>query len=295
MSHTKDSFRVSQLSKTWAMLFSLLLFACLFTPSHADVSVSKPLTGESYSASNGKVSIPITWIESNADPKLSDITEYTFKLCTGPNADIHGFDDEIITVKASDIDGYSYDFSVNADVGADGQYYVQIYAASKSGWTIHYTNRFELTDMSGSYKPSVGAVTTPPSGQTSLADGTNTGVATINSASFSTYYTSQTGKTRFAPMQTQPGSKVTAARSQWTRQYPTSAVTYYTSLSTHLEQLSTRTAGWSYTISSAVNWASPAPFPSENGGWYAASARLTKTPTLYTPDVLAGASTATSG
>ncbi|CDR45927.1 CYFA0S20e01948g1_1 [Cyberlindnera fabianii] len=242
----------------------------------ADVSISKPKKGSSYSASGGSASVEVTWIESNATPKLSDISSYTFKVCTGPNNDIECSDPALKKVDAKDVDGYSITLSIPSTVGADGSYYIQVYAQAEDlGYTIHYTERFTLEDMTGgTLKPSGEDETSPPDAQTSVngGDDTTTIAASDLSKSFSVYYTSQTGKTRYAPMQTQPGSTITA--STWTRRFPTSAVTYYTSLSTSLAQVSTITPGWDYTISSAVNWASHAPHPSENGGWYNPSSRV---------------------
>lgn len=240
----------------------------------ADVSISKPKKGSSYSASSGSASVQVTWIESNATPKLSDISLYKFTICTGPNNDIDGIK-SIKKVDASDVDGYSITLSIPSTVGADGSYYIQVYAETDDGgYTIHYTERFTLEDMTGTLKPSGEDETSSPDAETSVngGDDTTTIAASDLSKSFSVYYTSQTGKTRYAPMQTQPGSTITA--STWTRRFPTSAVTYYTSLSTSLAQVSTITPGWDYTISSAVNWASHAPNPSENGGWYNPSSRV---------------------
>jgi hypothetical protein len=255
------------------MKFRIWFFFTLFTVVLCDVSISKPNKGQTFTVSGGSVTIDLTWIESNATPKLTAITSYSFTLCTGPNSEIYGFDSSLKKISASDISGYSYSFQVPSTLGADGVYYVQIYATSSDGYTIHYSNRFTLSGMTGSTEPS-GDDTSPPSAQTSLSDGATTLPASELSKSFALAYSEQTGLTRYAPMQTQPGTTVTATT--WSRRYPASAVTYYTSLSSSLAQLSTITPGWSYTLSSAVNWASAAPFPSENGGWYNPSSKLTK-------------------
>ena len=272
----------------------LLLLTLCVRLAHGDVSISKPLTGQTYEVSDGVAKVSVTWIESNAQPKLTDIESYTFVLCTGPNANIKAVKTLAKQIKASDISGYTYDLSIDSDVGQDGYYYIQIYATATNGWTIHYSNRFMLEGMTGSYEPTVGAVTKPPDAQTSLANGDNTMVS-IDSKSFSVPYLSQTGRTRYAPMQTQPPTKITMDKSSWTRRFPTSEVSYFTSVSSSLAQVTTITPGWSYTISSGVNWASHAPDPSANGGWYAASERLTRTPTLtqaaHTPEAIVSTST----
>ena len=141
------------------------------------------------------------------------------------------------------------------------------------GNTIHYTPRFQLTSMGGTtaytYSGSV-----EPVPQTSIQTTTtnNAQATTIDSRSFTVPYTKQTGTSRFAPMQMQPNTKVTA--STWTRQFATSAVTYYSTFGSLPEQATTLTPGWSYTISSGANYATRAPMPSANGGWYKPSQRL---------------------
>lgn len=252
---------------------AMFLLLMLLQSVTGDVSISQPLTGQTFEVSGSSASVQITWIESNAVPLLTDITSYTFVLCSGSNSNITAVKTLAKSISASDITGYSYDLSISASSGADGSYYVQIYAAASDGYTIHYSNRFNLGGMTGSFVPSVGVNLLPPDAQTSLTGGTNTPLS-IDSRSFTVPYYLQTGRTRYAPMQLQPGTHVT--QTTWTRQFPTSAVTYFSVPMSTLAQLSTLTPGWSYTLTSAVNWASPAPQPSENGGWYAASARLTK-------------------
>ena len=268
-------------TRSWLNLFIITLLF-LTGRVYSDVSISKPLTGQTYQVSSGKVTVPISWIESNAVPKLSNIKSYTFTLCSGPNSDIFSVHKLADGISSSDITDFSYEVDIDSSYGKDGQYYVQVYAEIDKGYTIHYTNRFTLKGMTGSYTPSVGGISDPPSGQTSIAGTGQTGIVSIDSRSFSVSYTMQTGLTRYAPMQLQPGSTVTKDKSQWSRRYPTSAVTYYTSLRPSPSQVSTITPGWSYTMSSLVNYASPALSPSANGGWYNPSSKLVK-PTISTP------------
>lgn len=252
----------------------------LLTPTEADVAISKPLAGSSYDASSGSVDITLQWIESNATPLLTTIESYTFTVCTGPNSNIYAFG-KVGEVTQHELDGsYKYTVTIENTIGADGYYYIQIYAVNPLGTTIHYSNRFELTGMSGTYEPSVGVQTAPPDPQTSLK-GSEPTVLSIDSASFSVTYTLQTGTIRYAPMQTQPATKATMGKSDWVRRYPSSAVTYFSTIRHSLEQLSTITPGWDYQWTSVANWATPAGFPSANGGWYNPSDRLKlRIPTL---------------
>ncbi|KAH3670268.1 hypothetical protein WICMUC_004921 [Wickerhamomyces mucosus] len=247
-------------------MFGTLSFLLVFLIStvFCDVSVSKPSSGQTYTVSGSTVTVPISWLESNSNPLLTEITSYKFEVCTGPNSLIDGIRETLVEVSSSDITDYSYDFEIESSVGADGLYYIQINAFTSEGHTIHYSNRFTLSGMTGSKQPSGSG--TPPASQINLITGTSTLDAAQLSSSFALAYTLQTGITRYAPMQTQPGSTVTATT--WTKRFPASSVTYYSTMRSSLDQSSTLTPGWSYTISSAVNWASYASDPTDNGGWY---------------------------
>lgn len=260
---TRNSVNKMQLSQLLVLLFT-------FTFTLADVAVLKPSAGQTFSASSGSVDITITWMESNGSPKLSEIGSYSFLLCSGPNGDIK-CGNALKKVKASDLSENQITVTVPSTYGNNGNYYIQVYAENSKGYTIHYTNRFKLTGMSGTAFASSATDTSPPPGQTSLRDEGDTG--TINMASFTIPYTKQTGVSRFAPMQTQPGKSVTVTT--WTRRYPISSVSYFSTLINSLQQLTTITPGWSYTISSAHNYATPAPMPSDGGSWYDPKERMT--------------------
>lgn len=254
------------------IIYSLFAFITL---ASADVAIMRPSKDSNFIVSGSSVTVEVVWIESSSDPMLSDIESYKFKICTGPNSNINGIK-ILADVKASDITDYTYDVVIPSSLGADGSYYIQISAAtSNGGYSIHYTNRFTLSGMSGTLKPSGGSELGLPAPEVHLdSAATSTLDPAELSSSFALPYTLQTGLTRYAPMQTQPGSKVTA--STWTRRFPSSSVTYFTTVSSSPEQKSTVTPGWDYTISSAANFASPAPFPSDNGGWYDPKSKLSR-------------------
>ena len=248
-----------------SFLLSFVVILLSFKRCLAQLVVDSPAAGDTYTVVGGEVTIPITWEDDGDDPTIDEISMYTFLLCTGPNNAIHCFQ-KITGIIPSEISDDMYSAVFDASLGADGLYYVQIYGTlSSGGHMTRYTNRIQLTGMSGTYLPSGSG--SPPSGET--VDNTSDDADT--SASFTVPYTLQTGKTRFAPMQMQPGSEITA--STWSRRFPSSAVTYYSTFAGEPKVISTVTPGWSYTMSSFVNYATPAPFPSVVG-WYAASQRL---------------------
>ncbi|ODQ77283.1 hypothetical protein BABINDRAFT_163561 [Babjeviella inositovora NRRL Y-12698] len=257
-------------------MFSLTSFlSCLFAftflhTAIADISLSNPVPGSSFSGSTGTVSISVEWIDSGGAPPVSEIESYTFSLMTGSNLDISNIATLADAVSALKITDDTYTVTFKNTVCGNGLFYIQVYGAllASAGSTIQYTNRFTLTGMTGSKVASGSG--SPPQGQISLVTG-GTAAASINPASFSVPYTLQTGSTRYAPMQLQPGTSITVTT--WSRRFPTSAVTYFTTKMASPVVYSTVTPGWSYTINSQPNYASPAPNPSI-AGWYAASERL---------------------
>lgn len=263
---------------------TVLLFINLFRGVMADVTISSPTKGKTYTASGGSVTVPLEWIDDSNYPTLDKIEYYTFSLCYGPNSAISNVYTIGKQIPSSDITVttsggnkmYSYDSIIPASIVGDGQFYIQVYAVVKGeGDTIHYSPRFVLSGMSGAATFTYTYSTQPPA-ITEINTGDSNGAATsIDSASFSVPYILQTGRTRFAPMQMQPGSKVTATT--WTRKFPTSKVTYYSTFRKSLDQISTITPGRSYVMTSDINYASPAPMPSDNGGWYNPSKKLTLT------------------
>ncbi|KAG5419416.1 KRE9 [Candida metapsilosis] len=243
----------------------ITLLSALLAPVLADVEILSPEEGDEYSGSSGKATIKVTWddnADKDSDTYLGNVQSYTLSLCTNGNP-IQCLDPAIKDQKLS---SKSATVTVDQNDVPDGYYFIQVFALFKNGAsTINYTPRFRLVDMDGPKGTLVVTVTgDQPQGQAS-GFGLITGDM---SKSFSIPYTLQTGRTRFAPMQMQPGSKVTATT--WSMRHPTSAVTYYSAKHTKPVVHSTITPGWSYTASSEVNWATVAPYPTN---WYAASGR----------------------
>ncbi|KAH3669435.1 hypothetical protein OGAPHI_001556 [Ogataea philodendri] len=237
--------------RTTYWLLSLVL---LWVSVLADVNPTAPSDGDVYTVSGSSVSFEVGFDDDGTSPDISTALSFTITLVTGPNTDITARSTLAESISLSDLTDNKYKVTVDADVGASGSYYIQIYASfGSSSYTIHYTPRFQLKGMTGSLAASGSG--DPPAAQTA-------GVSeSVDSKSFTVPYTLQTGKTRYAPMQLQPGSTITAT--SWSRRFPTSAVTYFTTIAGTPSVYSTKTPGWSYTMSSLVNYATPAPFPSE--------------------------------
>lgn len=249
-----------------------VLLVALVVQVFADVSITLPTSGKSFSASGGSTTVTVKWVDDTDDDtddtSLSKVTKYAIVLCTGSNSQIKSVKSLTTSLSKSSLE---YDAVIDSSLGPSGDYFIQVYAQFSGGYTIHYTDRFELTGMSGAasdftFSASLFSVTGDgPDAQTQLGGAT----ATINSASFSVAYTLQTGKTRYAPMQTQPGSSI--SYTMYSTRLPTSAYTPYSTLSPSPNVYSTITPGWSYTVTSAYNTASVAAYPTY---YYPASSRV---------------------
>ncbi|CAK9439439.1 uncharacterized protein LODBEIA_P35590 [Lodderomyces beijingensis] len=236
----------------------------------ADVEITSPEEGDSFSGSGGTANIKVEWKDaddSNSALSLGNVKTYTISLCTGATSNIQCFP---ATISEQTFTTFSTTLNIPSATAPNGYYFLQFYTLFTNGAiTTHYSPRFQLTGMTGPTATWVVTVTgDQPGGAT---ENMNAPSASVDSASFTVPYTLQTGKTRYAPMQMQPGSTVTAT--SWTRRFPTSAVTYYTTKQKSPVVYSTITPGWSYQASSDVNWASVAPYPTN---WYAASERVSK-------------------
>lgn len=223
---------------------TVLAGLCLISPALADIELGDMKS--SYAASD---QMDITWKDDGESPSISQFSTLTILLCTGPNANIHCFSDTPLSSGVAASAGkYSVDLSKVSSLGASGPYYLQVVAiaAGQTGdQTIHYSDRFKLTGMTGLYKPTDGGDTDPPDAQKENADPV-AGGSTVA-------YTAQTGKVRTAPMQLQPGTKVTVTKA--TPLYPTSAVTYFSTYAGRPSQTTTLTPSWSYTVSTYPNFA----------------------------------------
>lgn len=255
------------------LLLAILL--SLFALIRADVNIVEPGPGDTFSGADGTVSINLKWVDNGAYPPLDKVAYYLFSLCYGPNTKIQCVYKPDTKITPDDLDKddagtYSYKFDIQSSMVGSGQFYVQVFAwVDGQGYTLHYTPRIELTNMGGptTFELLTYTDTIQPVPQTSIRTGTDTNTQSFDASSvYSLPYTEQTLKTRVAPIQQQPGTKVTATT--WSRRYPTSAVTFYSTFRSSLDQLSTLTPAWNYTVSSAVNYATPAAMPSDNGGWY---------------------------
>lgn len=251
----------------WAFFLSCL---CVV---NADVSVATPKIGQTFSASGGSTNIVVSWVDDTDDDtsatSLSKVKQYSIVLCTGSSTSVHAVKSLTTNLPSAST---SYSATIEDSDGPDGSYFFQVFAKFADGYTIHYTPRFTLSGMSGSantFTSFAGSYFTQTGPQPTAQIDVGGDATTINSASFTVPYTLQTGKTRFAPMQTQPGSTVT--HTMFSTRYQTSAYTPYSTIRPSPAVYSTITPGWSYAVTSVINTASVAGYPTY---FYPASSRV---------------------
>lgn len=245
-----------------SLLFNYITFVI------ADVKITSPSSGDSFSGSDGSASVKIKWKDDADDDdalSLTNIKSYVLTLCSGSNSDIQSIQ---TLSKGETFSSKSYTAKIDQGDVPNGYYFIQIYAELDEAITIHYSDRFKLTGMKGS-SASIKATYTGDSPDAQVSE--DAAATSINSKSFSVTYTKQTGKTRYAPMQLQPGTTVT--HTKWSRRFATSAYTPFSTLKKSPNVQSTITPGWSYTPKSASNTAKAADYPTS---FYAASSRVSK-------------------
>ena len=160
-----------------------------------------------------------------------------------------------------------------ADLSVDS--FLKMEAVSTTGGsTINYSPRFELAQMTGTFSAAAlaeqkkGDRDPPESVDTTVSpndDSPPAAAAAVaaDGAAAKVTYTKQTGATRYAPMQTQPASRMTADGGP-RRMYPTSSYTIFRGHGLERQRPIVRTTitmSWDYAVTSLENTASPAPHP----------------------------------
>lgn len=253
-------------------LHRLLSLFVLLVSVVADVSITNPTLSSSFSGLGGTALFEVLWIDdtdvTDSLTSLSKVTAYSIVLCSGSNTNIVSIKTLTTSLPSSSL---SYNVNIQSGEVPNGIYFVQIYAVYPDGYTIHYTPRFALTGMNGQ----ANALTFPASLLSVTGDNPDAQVQlggallSVDSASFAVTYTLQTGRTRYAPMQLQPGTSVT--HTMYSTRLPTSAYTAYSSLRPSPNVYSTITPGWSYQVTSLFNSAALAAYPTY---YYPASERV---------------------
>ncbi|KAK9377367.1 uncharacterized protein V1513DRAFT_476942 [Lipomyces chichibuensis] len=255
--------------------FAVLLFLSTLIPRvFADVEFLTPQAGVSYSATTP---LTVTWQDSGAVPTFTDLSTASMKLCgmSDPSTIYCQQPENSFIFQGQTLSGLggTYSAVIPVAMGANGQYFLQMTSIiAAGGYVVNYSDRFNLTGMTGAMEFVYIDNTDGPARQYDPA----TTPTSSTSDLFLVSYPYQDGwATKFAPMQRQPGTTVTASTAS--RRFPTSAISAIFKTNTLQPYAqSTVTLSWDYTPTSVINGASPQPNPSANGGSYEANKKKKK-------------------
>lgn len=243
---------------------------------------------------------PLSWKYTNEPPFNEEVIKFTFTLCSGPSYAITSFailDTIEPQLIKHDVNGIAnIDLMLKNTFGTDGFYYIQVYSLTKTGYTIHYSQKFEMRGMIGNKKADQNLADNKlfnkddpgeiddQMGDRKIYDGPPSEIILNTVDIIGLPYGKQHGDIKYAPMQTQPGSKIT--RRSWSRINPTSKVTYFNAwkereIDGRLIVMkpavkTTITPVRTYKTDLEVNWVKPALNPIENGKAYHPSNRIKK-------------------
>ncbi|KAI9699194.1 MAG: hypothetical protein M1820_007273 [Bogoriella megaspora] len=249
------------------MRFRLLsLIASLAPCVLADVEFITPAPGKGYPAG----ALSVSWQDSGSGTPLSELTNPVIYLMAGGNDDSSAIPVIDPVTPGTFQGGTSTILQVAASKGASTKnaYYLKIVSAGAAGkQVINYSQRFSLTGMTGSFPPGVADAVSKVSGSTDVPDTQesdgNSAAAAIPTGSV-TLYMEQTGPIKYAPMQKQPPTKISAPKVP-TPQNPTSAFAIAkTRLPIPTNPTSTATVSNTFSVQSIENTAAPAPMPSDD-------------------------------
>ncbi|GAB7339911.1 hypothetical protein MBLNU457_6437t1 [Dothideomycetes sp. NU457] len=252
------------------MRFSFALLTSLASVALADVAFVSPAPGASLPAGP----ITITFKDSGVAPAISTLQSYQLFLMAGGNSAANSIQLSAL-VPSGTFASLTTTGTITPGLGGTGEnaYYLKMVSvASQGGTIINYSNRFTLTGMTGTFPPNVvqgiaaiaGSTAGPPTvnnvaNNAAPAAGNTPAAAAPAGDEYLIPYQSQTGLTKYAPMQPVPGTKITATA--FTPLHPTSAFTIATTYMGTPIVATTITASQTFSVSSMENTVAAASAP----------------------------------
>ncbi|GKZ22818.1 hypothetical protein AbraIFM66951_006612 [Aspergillus brasiliensis] len=234
----------------------------LLSSALADIEFIDPAAGAVIRA--GDV-VTAHWRDSGALPRLASLVQYDLYLCAGGDTAGSNEDVALLVKDALFAKGNSVSFKIDSEVGGNdvNAYFLRIAASGPEASVVNYSDRFTLTNMTGSFSPTImngiysALYSTDPSPPGHEDENHEELRKRQVAGPYTIPYQLQTGPTRYAPMAKKPGSTIPAGTP--TPQYPASA---YSIATTYLPQATvqvTLSASETYSVISIENTASPAP------------------------------------
>ncbi|KAI5814412.1 cell wall synthesis protein KRE9/KNH1-domain-containing protein, partial [Pyronema omphalodes] len=212
--------------------------------------------------------VQIDWKDDGSEPSLDKFTTFSVWLCMGSNA--VPLCDTILGPSGAAFSPASTTtkFLIPDTVGGNGDvYFLKMETVSPAGgMAVNFSPRFAMSGMKGTFSAAALAEqkkgdVAPPPGTDTTTPAAGAPAAGDPAAMAKVPYSMQTGPTRYAPMQTQPGTKITAKSAS--RAYPTSSYSVFKSKGPKPIPVTTQTLSWDYKVTSLVNTAAPAPTPTK--------------------------------
>nr|POE54503.1 cell wall synthesis protein kre9 [Quercus suber] len=217
----------------------------------------------------------VTWTDTGS-PANAQLTTFTLTLYVGgnnPGTDAGAVGPVLSTtalVSAGSLSVTLSEAALNAAGDLTNGFYLEMISVATEGGTVKtYSDRFSLTGMAGQTAAAfvAGAQTVTGTTGPALVNGAVNNAAAGTTAGadgdmFDIPYNSQTGLTKYAPMQSLPPTKITAK--QYTPLYPTSAVTIATTWLPIASIVTTSTMLVTYSVSSRENTAAPQSNPTDD-------------------------------
>ncbi|RHZ58465.1 putative beta-1,6-glucan biosynthesis protein (Knh1) [Aspergillus thermomutatus] len=223
----------------------------------ADIDFTVPTVGTNFKA--GDV-VTAHWRESGRSPRISELSQYDLYLYAG--GDTADTQHEVAVLIKDGLFARGNSVSIKIDPGVGGNefnaYFLKMVASGPEAFAINFSNRFTLSNMTGSFPPHL------VDEIRSLSDPDGSAVKKdlrkrVVEAAYTVPYALQSGPTRYAPMAKKPGSTIpTKAPS------PQFSASLYTIATTWLPPATvqaTLSATATYSVVSVENTASPAPHP----------------------------------
>ncbi|MCJ1286981.1 hypothetical protein MMC26_006328 [Xylographa opegraphella] len=260
------------------MLIRLSMLLVLVLPFViADVEFVAPAPGASEQAGS---TITATWQDSKHAPALTSLAGYTILLMVGGDTDATSVGFQTLDNLAARLTKM-FPVATSPDITAGppdkNAYFLKITSAPTSGGgtVVNYSQRFSVSGMTGAwpslaiqaaFKATSGALTAVPATVNTVTNGVPNAPAAgggVADGQYGVSYQFQTtGLTKYAPMQLRPGNTITA-----TNTAPLFPPSLFTVAPTYLPTpsiVTTITQSVTFSVTSIVNPASPAPMPSDD-------------------------------
>ncbi|KKK13859.1 hypothetical protein ARAM_001536 [Aspergillus rambellii] len=232
-------------------------FLTLTSTVLADIEFTVP---NSTTTLKGGDVVTAMWKDSGKAPRISELVQYDLFLCAGGDDPAIYEDVALLMQDVALARGNSVSFAIDPKFSGNdtNAYFLKMVASGPDAFVVNFSERFTLTDMTGSFPPRLQA--TKSDFSTDTEDILQKRRVVVDP--FTVPYSLQTGPTRYAPMAKRPGTAI--ATTSPVPQYPASPYNIATHYLEPATVLTTLTATDTRTLIDMENTAAPAPNPHDH-------------------------------